>query len=97
MLERDETLVTARSCKAEAVKALIAIGTSCTFSARFCAVTTISWMPPLPVRPRHGRCGQRRGEHGKKPVRVSCSSPLPKVRYLVLPRKTLTICSAVIL
>lgn len=40
-------LVTARSFSVSAVKAEIAIGTSCTFSDRFCAVTTISGMPLL--------------------------------------------------
>jgi hypothetical protein len=47
MPESAETLPTARSCSVSALNALIAIGTSCTSSARFCAVTTISWMPPL--------------------------------------------------
>ena len=42
-----ETSPTARSFSAAAVNAEIAIGTFCTFSERFCAVTTISWMPPL--------------------------------------------------
>ncbi|MFD2783783.1 hypothetical protein ACFS32_25235 [Novosphingobium pokkalii] len=44
--ESDETLVTARSLSDDAVNAEIAIGTVCTFCARFCAVTTISWIPP---------------------------------------------------
>ncbi|MGF7171843.1 hypothetical protein FHS91_003545 [Sphingobium xanthum] len=39
--DRTETSETAHSFRALDVKALMAIGTSCTFSARFCAVTTI--------------------------------------------------------
>ena len=42
----DDTSLTARSFRDSAVKADIAIGTSWTFSARFCAVTMISEMPP---------------------------------------------------
>ena len=42
MLDSEDTLVTPRSCSAWAVKAEMAMGTFCTFSARFCAVTTIS-------------------------------------------------------
>jgi len=54
------TLCTARSRSALAVNAEIAIGTSWTFCARFCAVTTMSSMPPLlagaigPVLPAPG-------------------------------------------
>ena|SRR5438552_9903041 len=48
-LESEATSPTARSCRASAVKAEMAIGTCCTFSERFCAVTTISssmaWAP----------------------------------------------------
>ncbi len=41
-----EISATARSFSAVPPNAEIAIGTSCTFSTRFCAVTTISSMPP---------------------------------------------------
>jgi hypothetical protein len=44
--DSDATDVTARSLSAVEVNAEMAIGTSCTFSARFWAVTTISSMPP---------------------------------------------------
>jgi hypothetical protein len=47
MFASEDTSPTARSLSELAVKAEIAIGTCWTFSARFCAVTTISAIPPL--------------------------------------------------